>query len=61
MSKWNQWSMSPANVSLIESLIDAVFALGYEPVSLVNAVQCQIEVAQSSTASRVGSLRSDPI
>lgn len=53
MSKWNQWGMSPANLSLVESLIDVVFALGYRPVSLVNAVQCRIEVTQSSAASRV--------
>lgn len=56
MSKWNQWGMSPANLSLVESLIDTVFALGYEPVSLVNAGQCRIEVTQSSGASRVVSL-----
>jgi peptidoglycan/xylan/chitin deacetylase (PgdA/CDA1 family) len=61
MSKWNQWGMSPANLSLVESLIDTVFALGYAPVSLANAVQCRIEVNQSSAASRVVSLRSDAI
>ena len=61
MSKWNQWGMNPANLSLVESLIDTVFALGYRPASLVNAVQCQLEATQSSAASRVVSLRSDPI
>jgi peptidoglycan/xylan/chitin deacetylase (PgdA/CDA1 family) len=61
MSRWNQWGMSPANLSLVELLIDTVFALGYAPVSLANAIQCRIEVNQSSAASRIGSLRSDPI
>jgi hypothetical protein len=61
MSKWNLWGMNPANLSLVESLIDTVFALGYAPVSLANAVQCRIEVNQSSPASRVVSLRSDAI
>lgn len=61
MSKWNQRGMNPANLSLIESLIDTVFALGYTPALLVNAVHGRIEATQSSAASRLGSLRSDLI
>ncbi len=61
MSKWNQWGMSPANLGLVEALINTVLALGYKPVALVNATQCQIDATQSSTAPRVVSLRSDPI
>jgi hypothetical protein len=35
MSKWNQWGMCPANLSLVEALIDSVLDLGYAPVPMV--------------------------
>ena len=44
MSKWNRWGMRPANLSLVESLIDSVFHLGYAPVPMTNTTAPWIDL-----------------
>ncbi|MCP9464197.1 MAG: polysaccharide deacetylase family protein [Nitrospira sp.] len=38
MSKWNQRGMGPANLDLVDRLIDYVFSVGYSPAALRDTV-----------------------
>lgn len=58
MSKWNQWGMRPANLSLVESLIDSVLDLGYAPVPMTNSSPRYIDL-QQSVISEVAGYQSD--
>lgn len=46
MSRWNQWGMRPANLALVESLIDSVFDLGYAPVPMWESSPRYIPIRQ---------------
>ncbi|MDH4098550.1 MAG: polysaccharide deacetylase family protein, partial [Nitrospira sp.] len=47
MSKWNRWGMRPANLSLVDSLIDSVLDLGYAPVPMWDSSPRYIHVQQA--------------
>ncbi|MCP9440406.1 MAG: polysaccharide deacetylase family protein [Nitrospira sp.] len=38
MSKWNQWGMSPANLQLMDALLDHLLPLGYTPTAMCTTV-----------------------
>jgi len=46
MSKWNRWGMRPANLALVESMIDSVLDLGYTPVTMWDSSSRFIHVPQ---------------
>ncbi|TKS60646.1 MAG: hypothetical protein EWM72_01196 [Nitrospira sp.] len=54
MSKWNQWGMCPANLSLVEALIDSVLNLGYAPVPMVNTAPRSVDLKQPIISRVVG-------
>ena len=60
MSKWNQWGMCPANLSLVEALIDSILNLGYAPVPMVDAKSRSVDLKQP-IISRVVGYQSDPV
>jgi len=46
MSRWNRWGMNPANLSLVESLVDSVLDLGYAATPMTHAIPWQVDVKQ---------------
>lgn len=58
MSKWNQWGMCPANLSLVEALIDSVLDLGYAPVSMMETTPRSLDLKQPVVL-RAGNYQSD--
>ena len=44
MSKWNQKGMCPANLSLIEDLLDYAFATGYAPAKMMDATADRLDL-----------------
>lgn len=54
MSKWNQWGMCPANLSLVEALIDSVLDLGYAPVPMVGTTTRLVDLKQPTQSRTVG-------
>lgn len=54
MSKWNRWGMHPANLSLVESLIDSVLDLGYAPVPITNTTPWHVDLKQPIIPGVVG-------
>lgn len=58
MSKWNQRGMRPANLSLVEALIDSIFDLGYSPVPMVETTRRPLDFKQPIVL-RAGSYQSD--
>lgn len=58
MSRWNQRGMRPANLSLVEPLIDSVLDLGYVPVPMEEAVSRPHDVKPPVVLRAVG-YRSD--
>lgn len=44
MSKWNQWGMSPANLLLVESLVDHVLESGYALAQMTNVTSGRLDV-----------------
>ena len=54
MSKWNRWGMRPANLALVESLIDSVLNLGYAPVPMTHATPRWVDVKQPVIPGVVG-------
>ncbi|MGQ0693986.1 MAG: polysaccharide deacetylase family protein [Nitrospiraceae bacterium] len=59
MSKWNQWGMCPANLSLLEALIDSVINLGYAPVPMADTRSWSVDLKQP-IISRPVDYQSDP-
>ena len=58
MSKWNQKGMCPANLSLIEDLLDHVLACGYIPTQMMDTTVCRLDL-RPPIVLRPGSFRSD--
>ncbi len=54
MSKWNQRGMRPANLPLLDALIDSILGLGYTPVSMQGTSSCWVTVQQSVASRAVG-------
>jgi peptidoglycan/xylan/chitin deacetylase (PgdA/CDA1 family) len=54
MSKWNQWGMCPANLSLVEALIDSVLDLGYAAVPMVETAPRSVDLKQPIILRAVG-------
>lgn len=54
MSKWNQWGMCPANLFLVEALIDSLLDLGYDPVPMVETAPRSIDLKQPIILRAVG-------
>jgi peptidoglycan/xylan/chitin deacetylase (PgdA/CDA1 family) len=44
MSRWNRWGMSPANLPLMESLIDYVLGNGYALAQMMNVTARQLDL-----------------
>lgn len=49
MSKWNQWGMRPANLYLVESLINCVLDLGYTAVPMASHTPWQSDATDRVT------------
>jgi peptidoglycan/xylan/chitin deacetylase (PgdA/CDA1 family) len=58
MSKWNRWGMSPANLLLVEALIDSISNLGYASIRMIDAPPWAVDMNHSTIARAVG-YRSD--
>lgn len=54
MSKWNQWGMCPANLSLVEALIDSILDLGYAPVPMIEIALRSVDLKQPIILRPVG-------
>jgi len=58
MSKWNQKGMCPANLSILEALLDYVLNYGYTPTQMMETTVHQLDLGQPSIL-RACSFRSD--
>lgn len=58
MSKWNQWGMRPANLFLVDKLIDSVLGSGYTPVPMVETTPRPLDLREPVIL-RAGNYQSD--
>jgi peptidoglycan-N-acetylglucosamine deacetylase len=58
MSKWNQKGMCPANLSLVEELLDHVLEHGYVPTQMMEVPARQLDLREPLVL-RAGSFQSD--
>lgn len=54
MSKWNQWGMRPANLALVDTFIDAVLNLGYNPATMVCTIPWRANLQHLTVPKTVG-------
>jgi peptidoglycan/xylan/chitin deacetylase (PgdA/CDA1 family) len=60
MSKWNQWGMCPANLSILEVLLDYVLKHGYTPTQMMETTVRRLDLGQP-IGLKVGNFQSDRI
>ena len=58
MSKWNQKGMCPANLSILEALLDYVLKHGYTPAQMMETMVCRLDLGQP-IGLKAGSFQSD--